>query len=59
VTVLRHYGDTFKTNVKQFASDLRQLSDELQQLRALHAGKVGGRQCAGSDESRLRIKRCE
>jgi hypothetical protein len=34
--------DTFKTNVKQFASDLRQLSDELQKLRALHAGKVGG-----------------
>jgi plasmid maintenance system killer protein len=34
--------DTFKTNVKQFASDLRQMSDELQKLRALHADKLGG-----------------
>jgi hypothetical protein len=33
---------TFKTNVNQFAGDLRQLNDELGKLRALHADKAGG-----------------
>ncbi|SAL86660.1 hypothetical protein AWB67_07250 [Caballeronia terrestris] len=33
---------TFKTNVNLFASDLRQLSNDLMELRKLHAGKSGG-----------------
>jgi plasmid maintenance system killer protein len=33
---------TFRTNVNQFAADLRQMSEELQQLRSLHFIKSGG-----------------
>ncbi|WP_144106618.1 hypothetical protein [Paraburkholderia sp. BCC1886] len=34
--------ETFRTNVNQFASDLRQMSEELVQLRQCHVGKTGG-----------------